>query len=181
MVSICAEKLPKVAREQASGPSYKLTRLVCWSICIGFALIEAWSGRQFTNPDGIAYLDMSDALLKHNLHLLINPLWSPLYPSLIGIATWLLRPSAYWELPIAHLVNFAIFLGMLASFEFLLRQVICLLNVEEEQHGADSAVPLPVWTWQLLGYSLFAWSTFVFIKRSSHGYSRPMRCNLRLS
>jgi len=142
---------------------YRKTRIVCWSVCIGFALLEAWSGRQYTDPDGISYLDMSDALLKHNWHLLINPHWSPLYPFLIGIATWLIRPSTYWELPIVHIVNFAIFLGALASFEFLLRQVISVLGREGRPVDADSTAPQPAWRWQLLGYSLFAWSTFVMI------------------
>ena len=129
-------------------------------MCVGFALLEAWSQRQFINEDGISYLDMSDALLRHNWHLLINPIWSPLYPFLIGIVTWLTRPSAQWEVPLVHVLNFVIFLGALASFEFLLRQVISVLRRENGRGDADSAAPLPVWIWQLLGYSLFAWSTF---------------------
>jgi hypothetical protein len=133
-------------------------------VCIGFALLDAWSGRQLIDGgDGVSYLDMSDALLKHNWHLLINPYWSPVYPFLIGMATWLTHPSAYWEVPIVHVVNFAIFLGALASFEFLLRQVICVLRRENCRQDADSTAPLPAWIWQLLGYSLFAWSTFVLI------------------
>jgi hypothetical protein len=142
---------------------YKFTRLVCWIVCVGFALLEAWSQRKFINEDGISYLDMSDALIQHNWHLLINPIWSPLYPLLIGVATWLTRPSAQWEVPIVHVVNLVIFLGALASFEFFLRQVISVLGRENGGGDADSTVPLPVWTWQLLGYSLFAWSTFGMI------------------
>ena len=76
---------------------YKLTRLICRSVCIAFALLETWSGRQLLNQDGISYLDMSDAFLRHNWHLLVNPLWSPLYPFLMGVATWLTHPSAQWE------------------------------------------------------------------------------------
>lgn len=129
-------------------------------MCVGFALLEAWSQRQFINEDGISYLDMSDALLRHNWHLLINPIWSPLYPFLIGIVTWLTHPSAHWEVPLVHVLNFVIFLGALASFEFLLRQVISILRRENGRGDADSAAPLPIWIWQLLGYSLFAWSTF---------------------
>ncbi len=139
--------------------TYRFTRLACWMVCIAFALLEAWSQRQFINEDGASYLDMSDALLRHNWHLLINPIWSPLYPLLIGVATWLTRPSAQWEVPIVHVLNLIIFLGALASFEFLLRQVICVLRREEGPEDASSAAPLPVWIWQLLGYSFFAWST----------------------
>lgn len=106
---------------------------------------------------------MSDALLRHNYHLLINPLWSPLYPFLIGVTTWLVRPSAQWELPILHVVNFVIFLGVLASFEFLLRQVISVLGRENGPLNENSVGQFAAWRWQLLGYGLFAWSTFVLI------------------
>ena len=142
---------------------YKFTRLVCWIICVGFALLEAWSQRRFINEDGVSYLDMSDALIKHNWHLLINPIWSPLYPLLIGVATRLTRPSAQWEVPIVHILNLVIFLGALASFEFLLRQVIIVFRRENGREDTDSVAPLPVWAWQLLGYSLFAWSTLGMI------------------
>ena len=149
----------KVAQNLGEDRTYKLTRLVCWVVCIGFALIEAWSQRQFINEDGISYLDMSDWLLRHNWHLLVNPVWSPLYPILIGVVTWLTRPSGRWEIPLVHMVNLVIFLGALASFEFLLRRVICAFRQKSAQDDADSAPPGTVWTWQLLGYSLFAWST----------------------
>lgn len=150
----------KAIREWKQDRRYKLTVLVCRIVCVGFALLEAWSQRWFINEDGISYLDMSDALIRHNWHLLVNPIWSPLYPLLIGAVTWLARPSAQWELPILHVLNFFIFLAALASFEFLLRQVIYVLRRENVREDADSAAPLPVWIWQLLGYSLFAWSTF---------------------
>jgi hypothetical protein len=135
----------------------------CWGVCIGLALLEVWSGRQYSDPDGISYLDMSDALLRHNWHLLINPYWGQLYPFLIGVATWLTRPSAYWEFTVVHVVNFFIFLGALTSFEFLLRQVIGVRGQENERQEANSPLPMPIWIWQLIGYSLFAWSTFVMI------------------
>jgi hypothetical protein len=155
-----SDKLERAVQTVGGDQRYKLTTLVCRIVCIGFALLEAWSQRQFINEDGISYLDMSDALLRHNWHLLINPIWSPLYPFLIGVTTWLTRPPAQWEAPIVHLLNLVIFLGALASFEFLLRQVICILGRENGREDAGSAAPLPVWTWQLLGYTLFAWSTF---------------------
>ncbi len=142
---------------------YKTIRAACWSACCLLALLDAWAGRQYTDPDGISYLDMSDALLKHNWHLLINPHWSPLYPFLIGVATWLLHPTGYWEFPLAHLVNLVIFLGALASFEFLMRQVIQVFRGADKNENANSVYRVPVWRWQILGYSLFAASTFVLI------------------
>jgi hypothetical protein len=142
----------------------KLTILVCRIVCVGLALIEAWSQRQFINEDGISYLDMSDVLIKHNWHLLVNPIWSPLYPFLIGVATWLMRPSAQWEAPVVHALNFVIFLGALASFEFLMRQALRVLRPENRGSDPASGAPLPMWVWQLLGYGFFAWSTIGMIE-----------------
>jgi hypothetical protein len=130
-------------------------------VCIGLALLELWSGRYQLQADGVSYLDMSDAFLRHNWGILINPYWSPLYPFLVGVATWLIRPSANWELPVMHAVNFAIFIGALASFEFFLREVIRVCGQEGGQEDSLSALPLPAWMWQVLGYCLFAWSTIV--------------------
>lgn len=159
--------LPDCRGEAVSVPcedrSYRTTRLVCWSVCIAFAVLDAWAGRHYTDPDGVSYLGMSDAFLKHNWHLLINPYWSPLYPILVGVATWLMHPSAYWELPVVHLVNLVILLGALASFEFLMRNAIQVLRGVDGQQDTESTYPMPAWRWQLLGYSLFVSSTFVLI------------------
>ena len=147
----------------AADRKYRSARLLCWCACTCLALVDAWAGRQYIDADGISYLDMSDAFLKHNWHLLINPQWSPLYPFMLGVATWIAHPTAYWEFPTAHLVNLAIFIGALASFEFLMRQVLLLLRKNDGQQDASKAGSLPTWIWQVLGYSLFAWSTFVMI------------------
>ena len=135
----------------------------CRIICVGLAVLEAWSQRNFINEDGISYLDMSDALIRHNWHLLVNPIWSPLYPMLIGLATWITHPSARWEVPLVHALNFVIFLAALASFEFLLRQVVGILKHDGDQTNTGLPPRVPVWAWQLLGYGLFAWSTFGMI------------------
>jgi len=136
-----------------------MTLTLCRLICIAFALAETWSQLRFVNEDGISYFDMSDALITHNWHLLVNPIWSPLYPLLIGVVTWLTRPPAQWEAPIAHAVNFVIFLGAMAAFEFLLRQVIKIIRQENIRLARTLVSSLPIWTCQLFGYSLFAWST----------------------
>jgi hypothetical protein len=141
----------------------RVVRFVCRIVCIGFAVIETWSQRQFINEDGIAYLDMSDAFIKHNIHLLINPIWSPLYPTLIGIVTWITRPSPLWEVQIAHLLNLLIFLGTMASFEFLMRQVIRSARMGIGWINRSLTAPSSVWKWELLGYSFFAWSTIGMI------------------
>ena len=163
MIPALAGRREMAVQDSTADKKYRTTQLACWVTCVVLALLDAWAGRQYTDPDGISYLDMSDALLKQNWHLLINPHWSPLYPFLVGIATWLIHPSAYWELPVVHLVNFVIFLGALAFFEFLMRNVIRVLRGADGPKDARSAYPTPSWRWQLLGYSLFATTTFVLI------------------
>jgi hypothetical protein len=138
--------------------------LACRSVCIALAILELWAGQRYTDPDGISYLDMSDWLIQHNWHLLINPHWGPLYPLLLGLVTWLFRPSPYWELPLVHVVNFLIFIGALASFDFLLRQVIRASRSRTAQLKSPSPLHYSTWRWTLLGYSIFVWSTFVLLR-----------------
>ncbi|MGC2639247.1 MAG: hypothetical protein WA294_18830 [Acidobacteriaceae bacterium] len=137
--------------------------LLCRTLCVVLALAETWSQRHFLNEDGVSYLDMSDWLLRHNWHLLVNPIWSPLYPMLIGIATWLTRPSAAWEIPLVHGVNFLIFLAALASFEFMLRSAVRVLGNIDERKASGRDTQGSLWLWQFVGYGLFAWSTFGMI------------------
>jgi hypothetical protein len=74
MASVRCESHEENVQDVLKSNVSRLITLVCSSVFIGFAVVDAWSGRQFTQSDGISYIDMSDALLKHNWHLLINPL-----------------------------------------------------------------------------------------------------------
>jgi len=133
----------------------------CWTAFILLALLEVWTGRNYTDPDGISYIDMSDGVLAHNWRLLVNAYWSPLYPFLLGAARWILRPSAYWELPAVHCVNFVIFLITLACFSYFFKGASLATRQDDRAHGPEMGLPTPVWTFA--GYSLFAWSTFVLV------------------
>jgi hypothetical protein len=137
--------------------------LLCRILLLVLAVAETWSQRHFLNEDGVSYLDMSDWLLRHNWHLLVNPIWSPLYPALIGIATWLTRPSAAWEVPLVHVVNFLIFVAALGSFEFMLRQAMQVLRKVDERNTLGRDTQQNLWLWQFVGYGLFAWSSFGMI------------------
>jgi hypothetical protein len=114
-------------------------------------------------PDGISYLDMGDAYLRGDWHTAVNVYWSPLYSWLLGAALKILRPSAYWEFPVVHVVNSFIFLGALASFEFLLRALIDWQR-KRKPSGEDGLVSLPPWAWYLIGYSVFLWISFELMK-----------------
>jgi len=85
--------------------------------------LYAWAQRHTMNPDGIAYLDITDAFLQGAWKNIVNGHWSPLYPALIALTRACLGASARWEFPIAHLTNLIIYVCALASFTFLLREM----------------------------------------------------------
>ncbi|MFA6560296.1 MAG: hypothetical protein WCV00_00125 [Verrucomicrobiia bacterium] len=123
-------------------------------------LIHTWAGRHYMNPDGVSYLDIGDAYFRGDWALAINSYWSPLYSWLMGAALAIFQPSAFWEFAFVHLVNFAIFLGALACFEFFLR---ALTDWSEKAAGQSGRQTLPKWPLRVLGYSLFTWSSLDLI------------------
>lgn len=138
-------------------------RRAIWCAVLLLALVEAWRGRWWIHPDAVSYLDLSDTFSQRDWHTLLSSVWSPLYPFLLGLSTFLIRPSAYWEIPVAHLVNFGIFCGALWSFEFLLTSVIDHSKPSDLAERPCEHAGLPRWSWRVLGYSLFAWSTLVAV------------------
>lgn len=98
----------------------KPIRIVAWSILLLLAGIQAWSARFYATPDGVSYLDLSDAVISGRFGELFNAYWSPLYPVLIGILRAIFRPSAYWEFGVAHLLNWFLFVASLLGYEYLL-------------------------------------------------------------
>src|ERR1700721_3185402 len=97
MIAELSQNREKSAQALSEAQQVRLTRLVCRILFISFALLETWSQRRFINEDGVSYLDMSDALRRHNWHLLVNPIWSPLYPLLPGLGRGPRRPPGFWE------------------------------------------------------------------------------------
>jgi hypothetical protein len=98
----------------------KPQRYLTWAILLALAAAQAWAGRFDMSPDGVAYLDLSDAIVAHWWGDIINPYWSPLYPAVIGVLRVLVRPSLYWEFAIPHLANLIFFAACLPAFEYFL-------------------------------------------------------------
>jgi len=103
-------------------PSSGSTRVrwVAWVALVTAAAFQGFAQRHSMTPDGVAYLDLSDALLHGDWRGFINLYWSPLYPALIGVARMIAHPSAYWEFAAVHAVNLALFVASLAAFEWFL-------------------------------------------------------------
>lgn len=95
-------------------------RLVAWSVLLVLAALQGWFFRHVVSPDGVAYLDLSDAVVHWRLGELVNGYWSPLYPALVGLLR-LLVSNPYWEFALMHLASFLGFALSLAAFEWFLR------------------------------------------------------------
>jgi hypothetical protein len=146
---------------QASSCKWLRISFWCAAIALGFA--DAWATRFTMNPDGISYLDMGDAYLRGNWHMAINAYWSPLYSWFLGFFLKVLRPSAYWEFPVAHLVSFLFYVAALASFEFLISTFVAYEGQRDKEAPDASNLTFPSWAWRVLGYGIFIWSSLVLI------------------
>jgi len=151
---------------------YKLpesTRIGQWtavlfcSVAILLGAYQAWDTRHAMNADGISYLDMGDAYLRGDWDMAVNAYWSPLYSWLLGSAMLVFRPSAYWEFPLVHLVNFFIYLCTLACFHFFMMQLIHYQKYRLTIPSESGYEGYPEWVLMAFGYSLFIWSSLSLI------------------
>jgi len=138
-------------------PGYRRLRILFWCAAVALGAASTWPYRYSMNPDGVPYLDMGDAYLRGDWHMALSTCWSPLYSWLLGLSLKVLEPSAHWEFPLVHLVNLAIYLAALLSFEFFLRAFIGCNNGPRKSTRKEGGAALPEWVWWTLGYSLFIW------------------------
>lgn len=98
-------------------------RVGAWAIIVVLAAFQAYAQRYAVSPDGVSYLDLSDAVVTGHWGELANLYWSPLYPFLIGVARVIGGAAPAREVPIIHAVNFVSFVAMFAAFEYFLMSV----------------------------------------------------------
>ncbi len=133
-------------------------RLLLRVFAVALAALQAWNGRFLLNPDGVSYLDIADAYLRADWHNAVSTYWSPLYSWLLSGAL-VLHPLPAWENAAVKLVNFVVFLGALAAFERLLRE---LTRQRPARAGAaEESASLPRGVSLLVGYALFLGSSCV--------------------
>ena len=131
---------------------------------IGF--INAWFVRNSLDFDGLPNLDMGDLFFQGNWSALINGMWSPLYPFILGLILHLFKPTSYWESAVVHCVNFFIYLFAFFSFDFFLQQLIKYNKQKEANLLGFKLITLPEWALLSLGYSFFIWSSIDLVTMS---------------
>ena len=101
-------------------------RVVAWVVILSLAGYQAYANRYTVGPDGIAYLDLSDAVVRGRWSGLVSLYWSPLYPILIGLARLVFGAGAEHEVPIVHLVNVVGLAATFGAYEYFLTSVLSL-------------------------------------------------------
>lgn len=141
----------------------RIRTLVTWSIVGLFGGIQAIAGRFYVNPDGVSYINLSDAYARGDWSAAVNGYWSPLYPWLIGQVRRLHDWSPYWESSVVHALNFAVYLISFACFRFTLRE---LGEFQREKNRAypDRYVLDFSTGWEFaFAFGLFLWSGLILI------------------
>jgi hypothetical protein len=99
-------------------------RWAAFAVVVVVGFIRVWVGRYSMTPDGMCYLDLGNAFLHRKWFDVVNGYWSPLYAWLLGAALSVAKPARWWEFPVAHAVNFVIYLAAFAGFEFFVRSLL---------------------------------------------------------
>jgi hypothetical protein len=140
-------------------------RALCRAVAVALGGLHAWvaATQQSMSEDGISYLDMGDAYLRGDWNMAVNTVWSPLYSWILGFGMRVIQPTMQWEIAVVHLINFAIYLFALMSFEFFWRQLRANRSNGSLQIR-DKEVGFPEWAWISIGYGLFIWCSLSLIK-----------------
>src|SRR5436190_17389684 len=164
-----AQELILIEGQPRTAVSIYLLRTAFWTFGLFLASAQAWILRYRVSSDSISYLDMSDGVLPgFDWHRLVNGVWSPLYPFMLGLFRRAFHISPEHEIAAAHLLNIAFFVFAFACFEFFLRAATRRLDSASGQY--PSAAPLPQWAFLVTAYSLFLWAS---ISQITLGRLRP--------
>ena len=90
---------------------------------LAFGTVALWLGRDGMNPDGVAYLDVSDVFLAGDWPASRTGYWSPLYPTLVAAARFVGGTGPQREQAVMLAVNFIAFLLAFAAVEFFVWSV----------------------------------------------------------
>ena len=133
-------------------------RLGLAAACLALGVLQFLGHYCYMSPDGLSYLDLSDAWLSGTLRGALSSYWSPVYPALIALARRVLRPTPYWEFTAVHAVNLCVFALVIACFDRLLMVLYRALS------RTDSASLLAPAAWFIFGYAMLAWSSISLIQ-----------------
>lgn len=114
--------------------------------------VRAYAGRNGVfGIDGLAYVDVARAYLRHDWHTAVNGYWGPLYSWLIALGMWVFKPGMWGELALVHGLSFGIFVAALVLFGRFWRS----LSAWGTRSGEDCLAAVAPVAWILFGYLMF--------------------------
>jgi hypothetical protein len=99
-------------------------RVAAWVVVLALAGYQAYAHRFVVGPDGIAYLDLSDAVVSGRWSGLVSLYWSPLYPMLVGLARLAIGGGPQREIPAMHLINVLGLAATFGAYEYFLTSIL---------------------------------------------------------
>ena len=145
--------------------AYRIEK-IAQGVVVLVGLLRAIASRNLpVSSDGLAYLDVARAYLRHDWPLAVNGYWGPLYSWLLAAMVGIVRPSARHEFAAVRAVNFLILLLCLYAFSRFWHSVAAW-NRKPGNDGVPLADAYPP-EWVLLGYALFLTKVYWFINVAS--------------
>jgi hypothetical protein len=149
---------PRGLYQNSAASSVRGVRFTFWALGFVLAAAPVWVFRYQATTDSISYLDMSDGGLPgSDWHRLINGVWSPLYPLLLGMVRRVFPIPGRIEIVAAHWMNLGFFLFAFLCFEFLLAGMFPKLEMVGE--GGSAPPRFSGRSYLVVAYSLFLWAS----------------------
>ena len=118
----------------------------------GYALYDSYQ----LDGDALSFMDISDALLRHDWTRVTNAYWNPLYAGALAVGQAVARPSRMDELQVFYWVNFAIFAAAIGASLFFVRSLTDLraeVVVQDHERFVFSARAMQLLSLALLFFS----------------------------
>ena len=121
-----------------------------------WALMQLWGSRFCAYfIDSISYLDIS-AYFMAGKWAGLSTYWNPLYPAIIALVFYALRPTSFYEFAALKLVNLIIFGFLIGAFEYFLNGLLEFYRDQMRQE--TSILVLPTYIWIFLAHAVFAYA-----------------------
>jgi hypothetical protein len=131
-------------------------------VLIAAGALEAWARRHNMAPDGISYLDVAAAYRRGDFVTAINEYWSPLFSWLLSFTVLYKNPDAALSEPArVHALMFVFYLVALTAAMYAVREARLFAESYWPDRNDDETLPQN-W-WYIVGFALFAWSSFELI------------------
>lgn len=143
-------------RTTASTPRLTVGTIAPALVLLG-GLVQLISKPFWVTPDGVAYLEISEAWLRHDLAYAVRGAWSPLYAWALMPAVAIGGEDRVATIIAGKITNAVILLLAIAAFAWLLRLIGRARQAALCGGFASSS------TWSIYAWGLFAWTTLGLI------------------